>query len=89
MHSWLAATQYIAPLMANFDTHPVDANIKYADDGTKFVIEWTNVVLRDQNKGNCDVSSLLISFVWYIYKLSIPLLPVRNTETEVSEYYSK
>ena len=34
VHSWLAATQYIAPLMANFDTS-VDktAKIRYADNG--------------------------------------------------------
>ena len=35
VHSWLAATQYIAPLMANFDTSQDDnAKIRYADNGT-------------------------------------------------------
>lgn len=34
MHSWLASTQYIAPLMANFDTRINDDSvIKYADNG--------------------------------------------------------
>ncbi len=34
VHSWLAATQYIAPLMANFDTSQDDkAKIRYADNG--------------------------------------------------------
>ena len=34
VHSWLAATQYIAPLMANFDTsQDDDAKIRYADNG--------------------------------------------------------
>ena len=34
VHSWLAATQYIAPLMANFDTSQhQDAKIRYADNG--------------------------------------------------------
>ncbi|VDK35848.1 unnamed protein product [Gongylonema pulchrum] len=47
-HSWLAATQYIAPLMANFDTHGENATIMYADDGEKFVIEWSNLQLREQ-----------------------------------------
>lgn len=33
VHSWLAATQYIAPLMANFDTSQDDAaKIRYADN---------------------------------------------------------
>ena len=37
VHSWLAATQYIAPLMANFDTSSSpDSKIRYADNGTNF-----------------------------------------------------
>lgn len=36
VHSWLAATQYIAPLMANFDTSQDEkAKIRYADNGKK------------------------------------------------------
>lgn len=34
IHSWLAATQYIAPLMANFDTSQSNSSrVKYADNG--------------------------------------------------------
>jgi hypothetical protein len=34
VHSWLAATQYIAPLMANFDTTLSPKSfVKYADNG--------------------------------------------------------
>merc|ERR1712141_315589 len=34
VHSWLAATQYIAPLMANFDTSSSpNSKIRYADNG--------------------------------------------------------
>lgn len=34
VHSWLAATQYIAPLMANFDTSISNmSSVKYADNG--------------------------------------------------------
>ena len=34
LHSWLAATQYIAPLMANFDTTITkDSVIKYSANG--------------------------------------------------------
>ncbi len=33
VHSWLAATQYIAPLMANFDTSQEEtATVRYADN---------------------------------------------------------
>lgn len=39
VHAWLAATQYIAPLMANFDTTLSEQSIvKYADNGEKLVI---------------------------------------------------
>ncbi|KAF7994937.1 hypothetical protein HCN44_004409 [Aphidius gifuensis] len=49
VHSWLAATQYIAPLMANFDTTmSKDSYVKYADNGTAFTVVWEKVVLQDK-----------------------------------------
>lgn len=37
VHSWLAATQYIAPLMANFDSTISNTSVvKYLDDGKFF-----------------------------------------------------
>lgn len=49
VHSWLAATQYIAPLMANFDTSiSNESYIKYWDNGTAFTVEWNKVVLQDK-----------------------------------------
>jgi len=49
VHSWLAATQYIAPLMANFDTSiSNDSFIKYIDNGTAFTVQWEKVVLQDK-----------------------------------------
>ncbi|XP_071513682.1 uncharacterized protein l(1)G0289 isoform X2 [Panulirus ornatus] len=48
VHTWLAATQYIAPLMANFDTSlSKNASVKYADNGTSFTVQWNNVLLKD------------------------------------------
>ncbi|VDL73559.1 unnamed protein product [Nippostrongylus brasiliensis] len=49
-HNWLAATQYIAPLMANFDTMLDGSSILYGDDGEKFVVEWRKVQLREQHQ---------------------------------------
>lgn len=44
IHSWLAATQYIAPLMANFDTSiSNDSFIKYCETGE--LIETFNRML--------------------------------------------
>jgi len=49
VHSWLAATQYIAPLMANFDTsQKQNATVKYADNGTALVVEWGDVYLQSR-----------------------------------------
>lgn len=43
IHSWLAATQYIAPLMANFDTSlSNDSFIKYVDNGK--LVRFSDVV---------------------------------------------
>lgn len=51
-HNWLAATQYIAPLMANFHTYFNNSNIIYAGDDKMFVVEWRKVQLREEAKNN-------------------------------------
>ncbi|KAH8421310.1 hypothetical protein KR009_001487 [Drosophila setifemur] len=49
VHSWLAATQYIAPLMANFDTSiSQDSFVRVLDNGTAFTAVWENVTLQDK-----------------------------------------
>ncbi|EDV46172.1 plexin domain-containing protein 2 isoform X2 [Drosophila erecta] len=49
VHSWLAATQYIAPLMANFDTSMSnDSFVRLNDNGTAFTAVWENVTLQDK-----------------------------------------
>ena len=36
LHPWLTATQYIAPLMANFDTRlGNESHVRYLDNGQK------------------------------------------------------
>lgn len=51
IHSWLAATQYIAPLMANFDLSTSnDSIIYYMDNGTALTVTWYNVTLQDKPK---------------------------------------
>lgn len=47
LHSWIAATQYVAPLMANFDTRLSDeSKIMYADNGTAFIVQWDKVHIQ-------------------------------------------
>uniref|UniRef100_A0A2M3Z0W0 Putative extracellular protein tem7 n=1 Tax=Anopheles braziliensis TaxID=58242 RepID=A0A2M3Z0W0_9DIPT len=61
VHSWLASTQYIAPLMANFDTALSDKSfVKYSDDGQSFTVVWENVYLQDRpNNGSFTFSVML------------------------------
>ncbi|KAE9555829.1 hypothetical protein FO519_000914 [Halicephalobus sp. NKZ332] len=78
-HSWLAATQYIAPLMANFDTTSNNSMITFGDDGSRFIVEWSNVKLRDDpNAGPFTFQLSLFSNgdIWFVYK-DIPI-PVAN-----------
>jgi len=51
VHSWLAATQYIAPLMANFDTsNNQEAKIRFLDTGNMLIVEWKKVYLQEREK---------------------------------------
>jgi hypothetical protein len=46
VHTWLAATQYIAPLMANFDTSASDdSKVKYVKNGNEHKPKCTFVVV--------------------------------------------
>ncbi|XP_067929979.1 plexin domain-containing protein 1-like [Watersipora subatra] len=50
LHSFLTASQYIAPLMANFDTSlgGNDSEILFRTDDTAFVAQWSNIFLKDK-----------------------------------------
>ncbi|KRF93831.1 plexin domain-containing protein 2 isoform X1 [Drosophila mojavensis] len=78
VHSWLAATQYIAPLMANFDTSMSnDSFVRLLDNGTAFTVVWENVTLQDKpNYGKFTFSATLhktgdIVFVYYQLPMQI------------------
>uniref|UniRef100_A0A4W3GXE0 Plexin domain containing 2b n=1 Tax=Callorhinchus milii TaxID=7868 RepID=A0A4W3GXE0_CALMI len=48
VHRMLTATQYIAPLMANFDPSVSrNSTVRYFDNGTTLVVQWDNVHLQD------------------------------------------
>ncbi|XP_060112389.1 plexin domain-containing protein 1 isoform X1 [Heteronotia binoei] len=47
IHQMLTATQYVAPLMANFNpSYSRNSTIKYFDNGTVFVVQWDQVYLE-------------------------------------------
>uniref|UniRef100_A0A667Z9N3 Plexin domain containing 1 n=1 Tax=Myripristis murdjan TaxID=586833 RepID=A0A667Z9N3_9TELE len=46
-HRMLTATQYIAPLMANFDpSFSKESTVQYLDNGEVFVVQWDHVRLQ-------------------------------------------
>ncbi|TSK82162.1 Plexin domain-containing protein 2 [Bagarius yarrelli] len=48
IHKMLTATQYIAPLMANFDPSiSPNSTIIYSDNGTALIVQWDNLYLQD------------------------------------------
>ncbi|XP_069761049.1 plexin domain-containing protein 1-like [Narcine bancroftii] len=49
IHRMLTATQYIAPLMANFDpSYSKNSTVRYFDNGTTFIVQWDKVFLPDR-----------------------------------------
>lgn len=84
MHSWLAATQYIAPLMANFDTSlSNESTVRYFDNGTAFVIEWHAVTLQDEKKGgNFTFQTTLLNNGNIIFVYEIIPVPVSEIGDE-------
>ncbi|KAJ0001104.1 hypothetical protein NQD34_006124 [Periophthalmus magnuspinnatus] len=50
-HRMLTTTQYIAPLMANFDpSFSKDSTVQYLDNGEVFVVQWGKVRLQGREK---------------------------------------
>lgn len=84
LHQWLTATQYIAPLMANFETSSSDdSNIFYKQKGDEFIIEWHNVILKDQSKDGSFVFQTKLKSdgrIIFVYK-TLPL-PIQNISTD-------
>ncbi|CAL1599968.1 unnamed protein product [Knipowitschia caucasica] len=49
IHQMLTATQYVAPLMANFDpSFSSNSTVRYSDNGNLFVVQWDKVRLKDR-----------------------------------------
>ncbi|WAQ93817.1 PLDX1-like protein, partial [Mya arenaria] len=78
LHQWLTATQYIAPLMANFDLsvgNNSEILIKPFDQ--KFVVEWRDVHLQDQNDTGTFRFQVILHYngsIIFVYK-KMPIRP--------------
>ncbi|ESO09996.1 hypothetical protein HELRODRAFT_109381 [Helobdella robusta] len=78
LHQWLTATQYIAPLMANFDTQIGNNSfIRHWDNGSIFVVWWEDVFLQDEVDGH-------FSFQVQLYKNGTIVFSYKDVPTVVS-----
>jgi len=62
VHAWLAATQYAAPLMANFDSRLDTAVVRYLSNGK---------VLSQMNHSKTHLYTYLCFFSWFFLQGSI------------------
>lgn len=81
VHEFLTVTQYIAPLMGNFDSSINDTHsiIRYANNGTAFTVEWKNNHINHmEDAGGFTFQTTLMSDgrIIFAYK-NIPI-PVDN-----------
>ena len=66
LHQWLTATQYIAPLMANFDTKlGNDSHIHFMDNGWTFVVSFSLLFLT-------PVGRLVVILLIFLAPVTVP-----------------
>ncbi|XP_012863574.2 plexin domain-containing protein 2 [Echinops telfairi] len=84
VHRMLTATQYIAPLMANFDPSVSrNSTVRYFDNGTALVVQWDHVHLQDNyNLGSFTFQATLLTDgrIIFGYK-EIPVLVTQINST--------
>uniref|UniRef100_A0A8C4WZR2 Plexin domain containing 1 n=1 Tax=Eptatretus burgeri TaxID=7764 RepID=A0A8C4WZR2_EPTBU len=84
IHRMLTATQYIAPLMANFDPSlSQNSTVRYIDNGSALVVQWDRVHLKDQSDAGAFTFQASLhndGKIIFAYK-DIPF-PVSNISTE-------
>ncbi|KAJ0060025.1 hypothetical protein NL108_002801 [Boleophthalmus pectinirostris] len=85
IHQMLTATQYVAPLMANFDpSFSSSSTVRYSDNGNLFVVEWDKVRLKDrENEGAFTFQTVLHKNgkIVFNYK-EIPILVAEMNSTD-------
>ncbi|XP_012734899.2 plexin domain-containing protein 1 isoform X1 [Fundulus heteroclitus] len=87
-HRMLTATQYVAPLMANFDpSFSTNSTVSYMDNGTLFVVQWDKVRLKDrENEGAFTFQAALHSngsIIFNYIEIPVPVEKINSTEHPV------
>uniref|UniRef100_A0A8C6VP56 Plexin domain containing 1 n=1 Tax=Naja naja TaxID=35670 RepID=A0A8C6VP56_NAJNA len=87
IHRMLTATQYIAPLMANFNPgYSRNSTIKYFDNGTMFVVQWDQVYLEGKEDKGCFIFQTALynsGRIVFGYKEVSVLLEISSTQHPV------
>lgn len=84
IHSWLAATQYVSPLMANFDPSlSNDSYVKYCENEKSFHVYWERVYLQNKpDTGPFTFSASLYQdgdIVFTYYYIPIPITQIEDS----------
>ncbi|XP_056153377.1 plexin domain-containing protein 1 isoform X2 [Lampris incognitus] len=79
-HRMLTATQYIAPLMANFDpSFSKNSTVRYMDNGNLFVVQWDKVLLQGlEAEGPFTFQAILQSNGTIVFNYRVVPLPVER-----------
>ncbi|KAG9476583.1 hypothetical protein GDO78_003233 [Eleutherodactylus coqui] len=88
VHRMLTATQYIAPLMANFDPSVSrNSTVRYFDNGTALVVQWDHVHLQDNySLGSFTFQATLINdgrIVFGYKEIPVPVMEISSTNHPV------
>ncbi|XP_018419731.1 PREDICTED: plexin domain-containing protein 2 [Nanorana parkeri] len=88
VHRMLTATQYIAPLMANFDPSVSrNSTVRYFDSGTALVVQWDHVHLQENfSLGSFTFQATLINdgrIVFGYKEIPVPVMEISSTNHPV------
>ncbi|CAN9508739.1 unnamed protein product [Ophioblennius macclurei] len=87
-HRMLTATQYVAPLMANFDpSFSKNSTVSYSDNGNLFVVQWDRVRLKGrEDEGAFTFQAALHrngTIVFNYRDVPVPVEKINSTEHPV------
>uniref|UniRef100_A0A674AE32 Plexin domain containing 1 n=1 Tax=Salmo trutta TaxID=8032 RepID=A0A674AE32_SALTR len=87
-HRMLTATQYIAPLMANFDpSFSKESTVQYLDNGEVFVVQWERVRLHGREAEGAytfQAALHLTGTITFSYRdIPLPVEVISSTEHQV------
>ncbi|XP_061612099.1 plexin domain-containing protein 1-like [Phyllopteryx taeniolatus] len=87
-HRMLTATQYIAPLMANFDpSFSMNSTVRYSDNGHLFVVQWDKVRLKDREAEGAFTFQAALhrngTVVFNYREIPVPVERINSTEHPV------